>query len=98
MLADDHRMLREGLRRSMTDQGFDVVGEARDGDEAVRLADELQPDVILMDVTMPEIDGVEATRQIKQRPARRSGSSCSPCTPTRRSWPRPSGPAPAATW
>lgn len=66
MLADDHRMLREGLRRSMADQGFDVVGEACDGDEAVRLAEELRPDVILMDVTMPEMDGVEATRQIKQ--------------------------------
>lgn len=66
MLADDHRMLREGLRRSMSDQGFDVVGEARDGDEAVRLAEELTPEVILMDVTMPEIDGVEATRQIKK--------------------------------
>lgn len=65
MLADDHRMLREGLRRSMTDQGFDIVGEARDGDEAIRLADELGPEVILMDVTMPEVDGVEATRQIK---------------------------------
>jgi DNA-binding NarL/FixJ family response regulator len=65
MLADDHRMLREGLRRSMTDQGFDLVGEACDGDEAIRLAAELQPDVILMDVTMPEVDGVEATRQIK---------------------------------
>ena len=49
----------------MTDQGFDVVGEARDGDEAIRLAEELQPEVILMDVTMPEVDGVEATRQIK---------------------------------
>jgi two-component system, NarL family, response regulator DegU len=70
MLADDHRMLREGLRRSMADQGFDVVGEARDGEEAIRLADDLQPDVILMDVTMPEMDGVEATRQIKKnRPA-----------------------------
>jgi two-component system, NarL family, response regulator DegU len=65
MLADDHRMLREGLRRSMSDQGFDVVGEARDGDEAIRLAEELQPEVILMDVTMPEVDGVEATRQIR---------------------------------
>ncbi|MEZ5142128.1 MAG: response regulator transcription factor [Acidimicrobiales bacterium] len=65
MLADDHRMLREGLRRSMTDQGFDIVGEARDGDEAIRLAEELEPEVILMDVTMPEVDGVEATRQIK---------------------------------
>jgi two-component system, NarL family, response regulator DegU len=65
MLADDHRMLREGLRRSMSDQGFDVIGEARDGDEAIRLAEELQPEVILMDVTMPEVDGVEATRQIR---------------------------------
>jgi DNA-binding NarL/FixJ family response regulator len=65
MLADDHRMLREGLRRSMIDQGFDVVGEARDGEEAIRLAHELHPQVILMDVTMPEVDGVEATRQIR---------------------------------
>jgi DNA-binding NarL/FixJ family response regulator len=66
MLADDHRMLREGLRRSMTDQGFDVVGEARDGEEAVRMAEELQPDVILMDVTMPEMDGVEACKQVRE--------------------------------
>ena len=49
----------------MSDQGFDVIGEARDGDEAIRLAEELQPEVILMDVTMPEVDGVEATRQIR---------------------------------
>ena len=67
MLADDHRMLREGLRRSLTDEGFDVVGEASDGDEAVRLADSLRPDVILMDVTMPDVDGVEATRRIHQQ-------------------------------
>jgi DNA-binding NarL/FixJ family response regulator len=67
MLADDHRMLREGLRRSLTDEGFDVVGEASDGDEAVRLADEIRPDVILMDVTMPDVDGVEATRRIHQQ-------------------------------
>jgi two-component system response regulator DegU len=67
MLADDHRMLREGLRRSLSDEGFDVVGEASGGEEAVRLAADLDPDVILMDVTMPDVDGVEATRRIHQR-------------------------------
>lgn len=66
MLADDHRMLREGLRRSMTDAGFDVIGEARDGVEAVSLARELRPDVILMDVTMPNCDGIEACRQVRE--------------------------------
>lgn len=65
MLADDHRMLREGLSRSMREQGFDIVGEAADGAEAVSLALNLRPDVILMDVTMPEIDGVEACRQVR---------------------------------
>ena len=67
MLADDHKMLREGLRRSMVERGFNVIGEARDGAEAVELAASLRPDVILMDVSMPEIDGVEATRQIRER-------------------------------
>jgi len=64
LLADDHRMLRDSLRRSMEEHGFEVVGEAADGQEAVRLAVSLRPDVILMDVSMPVLDGVEATRQI----------------------------------
>jgi two-component system response regulator DegU len=64
LLADDHRMLRETLRRSLTEEGFDVVGEAGNGDEAVRLAEQLRPDVVLMDVTMPEVDGITGTRRI----------------------------------
>ena len=67
LLADDHRILREGLRRSLEAQGVDVVGEAVDGDEAVDLAEALRPEVVLMDVTMPVLDGVEATRRIRQR-------------------------------
>ncbi len=65
LLADDHRMLREGLRRSLTEEGFDIVGEAENGEQAVQMAADLQPDVVLMDVSMPEMDGVEATRSIR---------------------------------
>ena len=64
MLVDDHRMLREGLRRALEEEGFEVVGEAADGYEAVLRAPEWSPDVILMDVSMPNVGGVEATRRI----------------------------------
>jgi DNA-binding NarL/FixJ family response regulator len=67
LLADDHRMLRESLRRAMEDNGFDVVGEAADGEEAVRLAEKFRPDVVLMDVTMPVLDGVSATRRVRDQ-------------------------------
>ncbi len=67
VLADDHTLLREVLRRSLEDAGVDVVGEAGDGDEAVLLAERLRPDVVLMDVTMPRTGGVEATKIIRSR-------------------------------
>jgi DNA-binding NarL/FixJ family response regulator len=67
ILVDDHKMLREGLRRSLEELGFAVIAEAGDGEEGVRLAAAMRPDVMLMDASMPEMDGVEATRQIVER-------------------------------
>jgi len=65
LLADDQPLIRTGFRMILEETfDIDVVGEARDGTEAVRLAAELDPDVILMDVRMPGVDGVEATRRI----------------------------------
>lgn len=65
LLADDHQLLRQALRRAMEEVGIHVVGEAGDGDEAVRLAERLRPDVVLMDVTMPVLDGIQATRRLR---------------------------------
>ena len=67
LLADDHTMLRQSLRRALSEHGLDVVGEAGDGEEAAQLAIELSPDVVLMDVSMPVLDGVDATRIIRDR-------------------------------
>jgi DNA-binding NarL/FixJ family response regulator len=57
-------MLRQGLRRSLETEGITVVGEASNGEEAVKLALSCRPDVVLMDVSMPQVDGIEATRQL----------------------------------
>jgi len=66
IVADDHPLFRQSIRTVLEIQyDFQVVAEASDGEEAVRLTAELQPDVVLMDITMPKLDGLEATRQIK---------------------------------
>lgn len=64
LIADDHPALLKGLRDSLADVGFDVVAEANDGQQAVDLTLEHRPDVIIMDIGMPELDGLEATRRI----------------------------------
>ncbi len=68
LLADDHTLVRQGIRRLLEEQpDFEVVGEAADGREAVAETARLQPDVILMDIAMPGMSGLEATEIIKQR-------------------------------
>jgi DNA-binding NarL/FixJ family response regulator len=68
VIVDDHPVVRDGLHGMLENQpDFEVVGEASDGTVALRLANELEPDLILMDLRMPVMDGVTATRQIKSR-------------------------------
>ncbi len=62
LIADDHPLFRDGLRSLLGAQGHEVVGEARNGREAIALAQQLSPDLVLMDVSMPELDGIAATR------------------------------------
>src|SRR3954453_21235307 len=65
LIADDQALVRAGFRMILdAEDDLDVIGEASDGAEAVRMARELRPDVVLMDIRMPELDGIEATRRV----------------------------------
>jgi DNA-binding NarL/FixJ family response regulator len=67
LLADDHAVVRQGLRMLLqTESGIDIVGEAENGTQAVELAEELKPAVVLMDVAMPSMNGAQASRQIRR--------------------------------
>lgn len=67
LLVDDHRLVREGLRRTLEDAGLEVVGEADNGADGLDLAEKLRPHVVLMDVSMPQVDGITATRRMRSR-------------------------------
>lgn len=70
LLADDHNLMREGIRTLIAEQpGMAVIAEARDGFSAVRLATELRPDIIIMDISMPGLSGIDATRQVLEAKA-----------------------------
>ena len=67
LLADDHTIVRQGLAKVLeAEPGFRVVGEARDGREAISQVEQIKPDIVIMDITMPMLNGIEATRQIKK--------------------------------
>lgn len=71
LVADDHTLVRKGIRNVLDEHpDIELVGEASDGEEAVALTESLRPDIVLMDIAMPRLNGVEATRQIKARSPR----------------------------
>ena len=66
LLIDDHTIVRQGLRRLLEEKGVEVVGEEEDGRKGIETARELEPDVVVMDISMPRLGGIEATRRIKK--------------------------------
>src|SRR4030042_241394 len=66
LLAEDHVVVREGTKKLLESQpDFEVVGEANDGEEAIELTKKLRPELVIMDISMPKVSGIEATKQIK---------------------------------
>ena len=79
LIVDDHTIVRKGIRALLTEiAGIEVVGEAADGQEAVAQANSLRPDVILMDLAMPKMDGIELTARLWQRALARPCPDCYP--------------------
>ena len=66
LLADDHALIRQGLKALLEKQGFQVVGEASDGQEALRSVEKTQPDVAIVDISMPVLNGIDAARELKK--------------------------------
>src|SRR5262245_31601754 len=66
LLADDHQLLRQALKRALEDSGFQVIAEAENGEDAVRLTQKFRPSVVVMDVSMPVLNGIDATRRIHE--------------------------------
>lgn len=67
LIADDEPLIRETLAELLAEEGFEVVGRAEDGEEAVRAVEDLRPDAVIIDVRMPVMNGIEATRRILDR-------------------------------
>ena len=88
LIVDDHPSFRASARMLLEAEGFDVIGEAEDGISALRAVEELRPDVVLLDVQLPDIDGIEvATRLLRERIRPRNRAHIEP---------RPCGPGPGA--
>ncbi len=65
VLIDDHKLVRQAVKRALTDNGFEVVGEAGDGEEGIRLVSDKTPEIVMLDITMPVMDGLSALKIIK---------------------------------